>query len=177
MDYKVRLAEPKDIPAITRIYNQGIEDRIATLETRLREDSEMQEWLSQRDDKHKVITIENHKGELLGWASLNTFNSRCCYSGVVDISIYIERKTRGKGLGKILLNSLIEVAKEQGFHKLVLSTFKFNEAGQRLYTSVGFREVGTYIKQGILDGKWVDVTIMERLLNEDPLPPKATCCG
>ncbi|MFZ5351457.1 MAG: arsinothricin resistance N-acetyltransferase ArsN1 family A [Bacillota bacterium] len=177
MDYKVRLAEQKDIPSITRIYNQGIEDRAATLETRPRECSDMNEWLSKRDEKHKVIVIENQEGEVYGWASLNTFNSRCCYDGIADISIYIEREKRGKGLGKILLSSLITVAKEQGFHKLVLSTFKFNKAGQRLYKSLGFREVGTYIKQGILDGKWVDVMIMERLLHENPNPPMVTCCG
>jgi len=167
MDNKVRYAEEKDIPAITKIYNQGIEDRIATLETRLREEPEMLEWLTKRDEKHKVIVIEDPEGKVSGWASLNVFNSRCCYSSVVDISIYIERGKRGLGLGKILLKSLMQVAVEQGFHKLVLSTFKFNEAGQGLYKSVGFREVGTYMKQGILDGRWIDVTIMEMLLNED----------
>lgn len=164
MDFKVRLAEQGDSSSITRIYNQGIEDRVATLETRPREDSEMLQWLVQRGDKHKVIVIESQEGYVAGWASLNVFNSRCCYSSVVDISIYIERERRGKGLGKILLNALIEVAKDQGFHKLVLSTFKFNEAGQKLYKSVGFREVGTYMKHGKLDDQWVDVTIMELLL-------------
>lgn len=164
MDNKVRYAEQKDIQAITRIYNQGIEDRVATLETRLREEAEMLDWLSKRDEKHKVLVIDDQEGNVAGWSSLNVFNSRCCYSGVVDISIYIEREKRGTGLGKILLKALIEAAREQGFHKLVLSTFNFNKAGQGLYKAVGFREVGTYVKQGILDGKWVDVTIMELLL-------------
>lgn len=68
------------------------------------------------------------------------------------------------GLGKILLKSLIEVAKEQGFYKLVLNTFKFNEAGQRLYKSVGLMEVRIYTKHGTLDENWIDIMIMERLL-------------
>lgn len=167
MPYSVREASLKDIQAITVIYNQGIEDRIATLESSPKKETEMIDWFSKRDEAHKVLVIEDDNGTVWGWASLNTFNSRCCYSGVADISIYIERSMRGKGLGKILINALIETAKEQGFHKLVLSTFKINEAGRRLYKSAGFREVGTYINQGILDGKWVDVTIMEKLLVND----------
>lgn len=164
MGYIIREADLNDIPYITKIYNEGIEDRIATLETRLRDEEEMKEWLLNRSDKHKVLVVEDERRNVYGWASINIFNSRCCYGGVVDLSIYINRSMRGKGLGKILLGSLIETAKEQGFHKIVLSTFKFNEAGQKLYKALGFREVGTYEKQGLLDGNWIDVTIMERLL-------------
>lgn len=101
---------------------------------------------------------------IYGWASINVFNSRCCYSGVGDISIYVGREHRGKGIGEILLNGLINVAKEQEFHKLILSTFDFNKVGHKLYKSLGFREVGTYMNQGILDGKFVNITIMEKLL-------------
>ena len=164
MDYVCRIAKEKDIPAITTIYNQGIEDRVATLETRLRSEEEMLQWLQGKSSRHKVVIIENEEGNVLGWASLNVFNSRCCYDGVVDISVYIERSMRGRGLGKRLLRNLSEVAIQEGFHKLVLSTFMKNDLGQGLYKSVGFREVGTYLKQGILDGEWVDITIMEKLL-------------
>jgi phosphinothricin acetyltransferase len=82
MDNKVRYTEQKDIPAITKIYNQGIEDRVATLETRLRSRDEMKEWLNSHSDRHKVMVIEDVDGKVLGWVSLNVFNSRCCYSGV-----------------------------------------------------------------------------------------------
>lgn len=164
MGYNCRIAMIEDIPLITKIYNQGMEDRIATLETSLRTDAEMEGWFLDRTTRHKVVVIEDEYKNIFGWASLNLFNARCCYSEVVDLSIYIERGMRGKGLGKILLNYLIEVAREQNFHKLVLGTFKSNTAGQRLYKSVGFREVGTYLKHGKLDGIWVDVTIMEKLL-------------
>ena len=164
MGYTVREANVNDISFITRIYNEGIEDRVATLETRLRNNEEMKDWLLNRSEKHKVLVIEDESKNVNGWTSINVFNSRCCYSDVVDLSIYIDRNMRGKGLGKILLGSLVETAKAQGFHKLVLSTFKFNDVGQKLYKALGFREVGTYEKQGLLDGNWIDVTIMERLL-------------
>ena len=164
MDYKIREATLHDIPYITKIYNHGIEDRIATLETRLREDAEMVSWFTTRGDRYKVIVIEDEESIVRGWASINVFNSRCCYSGVGDLSIYIERDVRGEGLGRTLLRGLLDVAKEQEFHKLVLSTFEFNEAGKRLYKALGFREVGTYVDQGILDGSFVNITIMEKLI-------------
>lgn len=166
MDYYTRLAKLEDIPSITLIYNQGIEDRIATLETRLRAIDDMNEWFLSRGDRYKVVVITEETGTVHGWASLNVFNSRCCYSGVADISVYIKREMRGKGLGKILLNYLSQIAKDNDFHKLVLSTFDFNESGRRLYKSQGFREVGTYMNQGVLDGKFVNITIMEKLLNK-----------
>ncbi len=177
MPYSARSATKEDIQAITRIYNQGIEDRIATLETSLRKESDMLDWLTKRDETHKVLVIEDEDRTVWGWASLNPFNSRCCYNGVVDFSIYIERSMRGKGLGKKLLDVLVETAREQGFHKLVLSALSKNQAGKRLYETAGFREVGTYIQQGILDGKWVDVTIMEKLLTTNCCNTiKENCC-
>lgn len=176
MYYCTKAAEVKDIPRITEIYNQGIEDRIATLETSPKTEATMQEWLISRNERHKVLVIEDKNGCIYGWASLNTFNSRCCYSGVADFSIYIERSARGKGIGKMLLKALMETAEEQGFHKLVLSALSRNEAGKRLYRSAGFREVGTYINQGILDGNWIDVTIMEKLLTTSCCDKKENCC-
>ncbi|EQB87215.1 phosphinothricin acetyltransferase [Clostridium punense] len=164
MKFKVRVGNINDASSITRIYNQGIEDRIATLETRLRNEKDMTEWLTNREERYKVIVIEDDDNIIYGWASINVFNSRCCYSGVGDISIYIGREHRGKGVGKILLNALLHVAKEQDFHKLVLSTFDFNKVGHKLYKALGFREVGTYMEQGILDGKFVNITVMEKLL-------------
>lgn len=164
MEWKTREATSKDIPWITEIYNQGIEDRAATFETDLRDGSEMEKWLADRGERHKVVIIEDEAGTPRGWASINAFHSRCCYGGVGDLSIYIHRNFRGKGLGRILLDYLIETAKKQGFHKLVLSMFDFNKAGKQLYLALGFRIVGTYKNQGLLDGKYVDVTIMEKLL-------------
>jgi L-amino acid N-acyltransferase YncA len=164
MEARIRTANLRDIPFITEIYNQGIEDRVATLETCLRTHEEMEAWLTGREERYKVLVIEDECGRVIGWASINPFNSRCCYSGVGDLSIYIRRDKRGNGHGKKLLNALKDEAVRQEFRKVVLSTFEFNETGQKLYSSCGFRKVGTYMDQGILDGKYVDVTIMECLL-------------
>lgn len=164
MYFLTRIAEVRDVPAITTIYNQGIEDRVATFETDVRTECEREKWLLERNEKNKVLVIENEAGKVCGWASLNMYNSRCCYSGTADISIYIGRDMRGKGLGKLLMEALIEEARKQGFHKLVLMALNTNEMGKRLYIKSGFRQVGIFEKHGLLDGKWIDVVIMEKLL-------------
>jgi L-amino acid N-acyltransferase YncA len=101
---------------------------------------------------------------VVGWASLNPYSHRCAYDGVADLSVYVERASRGRGIGKALLQELEHRAGQRNFHKLVLFTLPFNEAGQRLYRRCGFREVGLFREQGTLDGRFVDVMAMEKIL-------------
>jgi phosphinothricin acetyltransferase len=189
VDYRVRPATEADAAAVCRIYNQGIEDRVATLETELRTPDERRQWLRARSPRHPVIVAEraepaepetfssrpptplpDHAGAAttvpapIAWASLNVFNARECYRHVADISVYVERTWRGKGVGRVLLGRLVELGREHDFHKLVLSAFPFNQAGVALYEKLGFRTVGIYQQQGMLDGRWVDTIVMERLL-------------
>lgn len=159
----IRPAREHDVPAITRIYNQGIVDRVATLETAERDEADRSAWLASREARHPVVVAERD-GAVVGWGSLNAFNPRPAYRHVADISVYVEREARGTGVGRVLLDRLVGLGREVGYHKLVLATFPFNPAGQALYRRVGFREVGTYREQGELDGRWVDVTVMELLL-------------
>jgi len=208
--YRLRQATATDAEAICRIYNQGIEDRVATLETELRTPDERRQWLASRDARHPVIvaelivagaivagtvspahtegglrqarpgsgsadnpfgSVDNPSGPAdnafgpVGWASLNVFNAREAYRFVADISVYVERGWRGKGVGRALLERLTELGRQHGFHKLVLSAFPGNAGGMALYVKSGFRAVGTYHEQGQLDGKWVDTIIMEKLLS------------
>jgi L-amino acid N-acyltransferase YncA len=161
--YHVRPATSTDAEAVCRIYNQGIEDRLATLETELRTPAERRDWMATRGKRHPVIVAE-HDGQVLGWGSLNVFNARPAYRHVADFSVYVERDWRGKGVGRVLLERLVELGRELDYHKLVLSAFPFNAAGLALYERLGFRTVGIYREQGLLDGRWVDTIIMERLL-------------
>jgi len=159
----VRPAVPDDAPALARIYNQGIEDRLATLETELRTPDERRRWLAGRGPRHPVV-VGDAVGAVVGWASLNPFNPRAAYDHVTDISVYVERGWRGRGVGRRLLTALIGLGGELGYHKFVLAAFPFNDAGIALYERVGFTTVGVYHEQGRLDGKWVDVVVMERML-------------
>jgi phosphinothricin acetyltransferase len=161
--YPVRPATSADAGVICDIYNQGIEDRVATLETELRTPDERARWLASRDARHPVLVVEAN-GRVVAWGSLNGFNPREAYRFVADLSIYVERSFRGKGVGRVLLARLIELAREHGYHKMVLSAFPTNTGGMALYEKLGFRTVGTYKEQGMLDGRWVDTIVMERLL-------------
>lgn len=160
---KVRKATKSDLSDIMLIYNQGIEDRIATLETEPKTDRYMQEWFETRLERFSVIAAEENQA-VIGWASINPYSSRCAYDGVGELSVYINRQHRGKGIGGQLLRELERIGKENGFYKFVLFTFPFNEIGQRLYRKSGYREVGVFQNQGVLDGKFVDVMAMEKLL-------------
>jgi L-amino acid N-acyltransferase YncA len=160
--YSVRPARADDADAICAIYNEGIADR-ATLETEPRTPEDRRSWLAGRDARHPVVVVESD-GVVVGWASLNVFNARDAYRHVADISVYVARAARGKGAGTALLGRLVELGREYGFHKLVLAGFPTNAASVALYRRLGFREVGIYKEQGLLDGAWVDVLLMERLL-------------
>jgi len=163
-DVSVRPATPDDAAAICTIYNQGIEDRIATLETELRTPEERRRWMVARGPRHPVV-VATSDDQIVGWGSLNSFNPRPAYDHVVDLSVYVERSWRGRGVGKVLLGHLLDRARALGYHKMVLATFPYNTTGVALYRRMGFTPVGLYHEQGQLDGHWVDVLIMERLLS------------
>lgn len=159
----IRDATQDDAPAVAHIYNQGIEDRMATLETELRSPEERAAWMAAREAKHPVLVAVDGDA-VLGWASINRFNPRPAYDHVADFSVYVAREARGRGVGNALLGAVVERARAIGYHKLVLAAFPHNAAGMRLYEHHQFRTVGVYHEQGMLDGRWVDVVIMERML-------------
>ncbi len=164
----IRDATAADAPAICRIYNQGIQDRGATLETEERTPEERAAWLAARGPRHPVVVAvapTDGGSAVVGWGSLNAFNPRRAYDHVGDFSLYVERGWRGRGVGRRLLEALIARARALGYHKLVLAAFPFNEAGMAAYRRAGFREVGTYREQGLLDGQWVDTVVMEKILD------------
>jgi phosphinothricin acetyltransferase len=162
-DPEVRDATGADAGAIAHIYNQGIEDR-ATLETETRPSEERRAWLEARDARHPVLVAVEGEA-VVGWGSLNRFNPRAAYDHVADFSVYVARDRRGTGVGSALLGALEQRARKIGYHKMVLTGFPWNEAGMRLYRKRGFRRVGIYREQGVLDGRWVDVIVMEKLLD------------
>src|SRR3981081_3529230 len=113
--YSVRPAHGDDADAICAIYNEGIADR-ATLETEVRTPEERRRWLSARDVRHPVVVVESD-GVVVGWASLNVFNTRDAYRHVADISVYVARASRGRGAGTALLAHLVALGSEIGFHR------------------------------------------------------------
>ncbi len=159
----LRTAILSDCSAIARIYNQGIVDRIATFETRLRTSSEIESWF---DGKHPIVVVEE-AGKIAGFAATFPYRQRDCYAGVAEFSVYVDRHFRGKGAGRLAMQYLIEKAAEAGFWKLVSRIFPENTASLQLMRSLGFREVGIYQNHARLDGAWRDVVIVEYLIRQN----------
>src|SRR5438128_8174899 len=143
----VRFATLDDAPAICTIYNQGIDDRVATLETELRDAEERRRWLSSRGTRYPVVAAEA-RGQIIGWSSLNPFNPRRAYDHVADISVYVERSWRGRGAGRVLLQRLVALGRGLHFHKLVLACFPTNQAGVAVSQRMGFAPAGLCHEQG-----------------------------
>jgi len=159
----VRSATPDDAAAIAAIYNQGIEDRVATFETRFRSPEDVQAWF---DDRHPILVVEQD-GEVIAFASTSAYSARECYAGIAECSVYVRRDMRHHGAGRVALQALIDAAEAAGIWKLVSRVFIENSASRKLIGSLGFREVGMYEKHGKLDGIWRDVIIVERLINSN----------
>ena len=158
-----RQAQPDDAAAIARIYNEGIADRIATFETRPRTLAEIREWF---DGRHPIVVVSNDADEIVGFAATSTYRPRDAYAGVAEFSVYVARDARGGGAGRTAMLGLIEAAEAAGFWKLVSRVFVDNEPSRRLLAAVGFREIGTYRRHAQLEGRWLDVVIVEGLLGE-----------
>jgi L-amino acid N-acyltransferase YncA len=155
-----RAAALRDADAIARIYNEGIEDRVATFETRFRSADDVRAWF---DGVHPMVVVEEGDS-IVAFAATFPYRPRDCYAGIAETSVYVSRANRGRGAGRIALEALIHAAQEAGFWKLLSRIFPENVASLGLVRKLGFREVGVYEKHGQLDGQWRDVVIVERLI-------------
>ena len=163
MTFAARPASPDDAPILTQIYNEGIEDRVGTFETRPRQVQDVAAWF---DGIHPIIVVEGD-GEVIAFASTSSYRSRECYAGIAEFSVYVARKARGQGAGTVAMRALLDAVKPAGIWKLVSRIFVENHASRRLMASMGFREVGIYEKHARLDGQWRDVVIVERLIPDN----------
>jgi L-amino acid N-acyltransferase YncA len=165
---QTRPATPEDAEAIARIYNEGIEDR-ATFETRLRSAEDVQHWF---DGIHPIVVVEAD-GQVIAYAATFPYRpNRECYAGVAEFSVYATRQARGRGAGRLAMQSLLADAKKAGFWKLLSRVFPENTASLALLRSCGFREVGVYRKHGKQNGVLKDVVIVECLIDgEAPSGP------
>jgi L-amino acid N-acyltransferase YncA len=163
MQLTARRATAGDAPAIAHIYNQGIEDRLATFETELRTAAGIAVTLAERGARYPTMVVER-EGNVVAWAGSSPYSSQPCYAGIAEFSVYTERTARGSGAGRAALSGLIDACEQRGFWKLVSRVFIENATSRALCAGLGFREVGVYERHAQLDGVWHDCVIVERLL-------------
>jgi L-amino acid N-acyltransferase YncA len=152
----IRDLRPDDWAAVRAIYEEGIRSGDATFET---ETPSWERW----DAAHpRLRLVAEREGAIAGWAALSPVSNRSCYDGVGEVSVYVAEAARGTGLGRALLESLVERAERAGYWTLSAGVFPENEASLHLHRACGFREVGIRERLGELRGVWRDVILLER---------------
>lgn len=153
----IRELKESDWESVKTIYEQGIATKMATFETSV---PDWSEWISARVDGSCFVLAEND--QVLAWAALSPYSSRCVYDGVAEVSIYVHENARGRGIGKVLLTHLINTSEELGIWTLQAGIFPENEGSLKLHYNLGFKLMGTSERLGKLDGVWKDVVHLER---------------
>ena len=158
----IRDLRPDDWPEVGRIYSEGIATRNATFETEV---PSWEEWDVAHFAPHRFVA--ELEGEVAGWIALALVSIRCCYRGVGEVSAYVGKAARGRGVGTALLERLIESSEAAGIWTLETGVFPENEASLALLKRLGFREVGVRERIGQMDGVWRDVVLLERRSNDE----------
>src|SRR5689334_21093647 len=133
MNVSARAATPEDAARIAQIYNEGIEDRVGTFETRPRSEADVRAWF---DGRHPIVVVEDGN-RIVSFASTSTYRPRDCYAGIAEFSVYVARDGRGQGAGRVAMDALIRACVPAGIWKLVSRVFVENTASRGLLKSVG----------------------------------------
>jgi phosphinothricin acetyltransferase len=147
----------EDWPAVQDIYAAGIATGNATFETVV---PEWAKWDGGHLQNCRLVARDSQ--QILGWAALSAVSGRCVYAGVAEVSVYVASLARGRGVGKMLLQSLVEESERRGIWTLQAGIFPENVSSIALHKSCGFREVGRRQRIGQLAGVWRDVLLLER---------------
>jgi phosphinothricin acetyltransferase len=158
----IRKAAMEDLAAITEIYNEAILKTVATFDTEPKTVEEQKPWFESHDSKHPILVAEQDS-TIVGWASLSKWSDRCAYSDTAEISVYVKEERQGKGIGKSLMQEILDKGKKVGLHTVVARIAESNEISVHLHEAFGFEHVGTMKEVGRKFGKLLDVHIMQKI--------------
>jgi L-amino acid N-acyltransferase YncA len=153
---RIRPLLESDWPAVAAIFAEGIATGLATFEQRV---PDWAEWDAAHLPGHRLVAELD--GEVVGWCALVPYSRREVYRGVGEESVYVAEQARGRGVGRALLEAMIESARAGSLWTLQAGVFPENEASLALHRSLGFRQVGIRERIGRLDGVWRDVVLLE----------------
>jgi phosphinothricin acetyltransferase len=165
---KTRPATLDDAEAIRDIYNAEVTTSVVTFDMVPRSLEDQRQWLAARSGVHAAIVAEDEgpsgDGTVVGFASLSPYQHRPGYATSVEDSVYVHRDHRGRGVGRLLLGELVNVATAHGFHAMLARIVGGHAASIALHQAFGFEIVGTERQVGRKFGRWLDVVVMQRLL-------------
>ena len=159
----IRPVEIADCKAITDIYNYYIETTVITFEETPLSVPEMQDRVNEIRALFPYLVYEED-GEILGYAYVDAFHSRSAYRFTLEDSIYLRNGRQGKGMGRALLNELLNQVKKRGAHSIMAKITLPNERSVKLHEAFGFKNVGTLKEVGRKFDKWLDVGYWELIL-------------
>jgi L-amino acid N-acyltransferase YncA len=157
MDHRITPMRPEDWLSVREIYGEGIATGHATFETEL---PNWEKWDSGHRTDCRLVVRDQQK--VVGFAALSPVSGRRVYAGLAEVSVYVAAAARGQGLGKLLLQALIEESERCGVWTLQAGIFPENTASIALHKSSGFREVGVRRRVGKMKNVWRDVLLLER---------------
>ena len=163
MAFKIRYAELKDLDAILDIYNEAVLNTTATFDVIPRTKEKHLLWFNEHDNKYAVIVYDSDD-IIKGWASLSRWSDRQAYLNTVENSVYVKKEFRKHGIGRELLSQLVKLAKESGFHTIIARIAEGNKTSIRMHSELGFEVIGVMKEAGNKFGRFIDVTLMQKIL-------------
>lgn len=161
----VRAATLDDAEAIRQIYNREVTSSTVTFDLVPRTLEDQRAWLEAHSGAHPaVVAVRGH--DIVGFGSLSAYRERPAYATTVEDSVYVHHDARGLGVGRLVLEELVRLGRAHGFHAMMARVVGGHEASISLHRSCGFDLVGVEREVGRKLGKWLDVVLMQRLLNE-----------
>jgi L-amino acid N-acyltransferase len=159
----VRLARPTDSDAILAIYNEAVLRSTATFDLVPRTEAEQTAWMSEHGGPHPaVVAVED--GEVVGFGSLSPYRDKHAYATTVENSVYVHGDHRRRGVGRALLEELLRLAARHGFHTVIARIGERNTASIALHEACGFELVGVEREVGRKFNRWLDVSVLQRIL-------------
>jgi L-amino acid N-acyltransferase YncA len=147
------------------IYNVEVAESTVTFDLVPRTLDEQVEWIDKHSGAHPaIVAVDAASGDVVGFGSLSAFHPRPAYRPTVEDSVYVRRDRRGQGAGRLLLDELVRLAADHGFHSVMARIVGGHEASMALHEACGFALVGTEREVGRKFGRWLDVVEMQRML-------------
>lgn len=160
----IRAAVETDLTAINAIYNHYVTNSTATFAEHHESEASRLEWFRKHEaSKHPILVLETD-GVVIGWASLSAYHTRCAYDRTVEVSIYFNNQKLGAGYGSLLFDAILEAAQERKYHVVLGLVCSENTGSLKLMNRFGFEEVGRLKEVGFKFNRWLDVTLVEKIL-------------
>ena len=159
----IRKAVLSDIADITTIYNEAVVNTTATFDTEIKTVANRTDWFNNRNENFPVIVAEK-QGKVVGFASLNKWSDKKAYNITSEISLYVQSEYRGLGIGRQLIEIIVDIAAGTKLHSIIARITEGNEQSIHLHKINSFEVIGVMKKAGIKFGKLLDVTLMQKML-------------